>query len=415
MWYSPSKTAASMEEHSREDNRRQRDDSGLATADDDSGFLSVGNVQFCSDEICDAGLRSRQTPSEGLQDEERQQQQRVASIIPEAAIASSSPTTIVKESIRITDSGVVDVELSDDLDRLTLSRGSIQLEPKILELSHVDATSAHGQQQLGDDQCSIINKDLWQFYSKDADGDTQLHIAIMQGYVEGALILINLTPHPHLLNIMNDHLQSPLHLAVLTQQPLIVRRLVLAGADLSLRNFRGNTALHLACANGDLACAKALTDPLYPMERNKLMPGQEVPALPQNLEQINYNGEMCLHVAVANGHVNLVRLLLRLGADLEAKECLAGRTALHLAVERKCWPIIIFLLKECEPCLNTKTYSGLTAYQLALYTDRQLARELLRHGAKPEPLPDSDSESSDDELNYVSPILQLKNLQRLKV
>lgn len=126
-------------------------------------------------------------------------------------------------------------------------------------------------------------------------------------------------------------------------------------------------------------------------------------------------GEMCLHVAVANGHVNLVRLLLRLGADLEVKECLAGRTALHLAVERKCWPIITFLLKECEPCLDTKTYSGLTAYQLALYTDRQLARELLRHGAKPEPLPDSDSESSDDELNYVPTILQLNNVQRLKV
>lgn len=120
----------------------------------------------------------------------------------------------------------------------------------------------------------------------------------MQGYVEAALILINLAPYPRLLNIMNDHLQSPLHLAVLTQQPLIVRRLVLVGADLSLRNSRGNTALHLACASGDLACAKALTDPLYPMERNKLMPGQKVPALPQNLEQINYNGKYSISIGV---------------------------------------------------------------------------------------------------------------------
>ncbi|XP_070152183.1 NF-kappa-B inhibitor cactus-like [Polyergus mexicanus] len=415
MWYSPSKTVR-IEEHSRENDRRQRDDSGLATADDDSGFLSVGNAKFCSGEICDAGLQPRQTPTEALQDE-RQQPQRVAPMMPEMAIASSSSTTTTaKRSIRTADSGVVDVELSDDLDRLTLSRGPIQPEPKILELSHVDAAGPRGQQhQQGDDQCSTINKDLWQFYSKDGDGDTQLHIAIMQGYVEAALILISLAPHPRLLNIMNDHLQSPLHLAVLTQQPLIVRRLVLAGADLSLRNFCGNTALHLACANGDLACAKALTDSLYPMERNKLTPGQKIPALPQNLEQINYNGEMCLHVAVANGHVNLVRLLLRLGADLEAKECLAGRTALHLAVERKSWPIITFLLKECEPCLNTKTYSGLTAYQLALYTDRLLAREMLQHGAKPEPLPDSDSESSDEELNYMSSIVQMKNVQRLKV
>lgn len=402
MWYSSSKTGAPAEEHSREDDRKMTaaDDNGLATGDDDSGFLSVGNVQLCSD----TGL---QIPGMGsLQDEG---QRGVAPMVPEAAIASSM-TTAAKGSVRTVDSGVVDVELCVDLNRLTLSGRSIQPEP--MTLLHVDVAS--GQQHQDDRLMS--NKDLWQgFYSRDGDGDTQLHIAIMQGYVEAALILISLAPHPHLLNIMNDHLQSPLHLAVLTQQPLIVRRLVLAGADLSLRNFRGNTALHLACANGDLACAKALTDPLYPMERNKLMPGQKIPALPQNLEQINYNGEMCLHIAVANGHVNLVRLLLRLGADLEAKECLAGRTALHLAVERKCWPIISFLMKECEPCLDTKTYSGLTAYQLALYTDRQLARELLRHGAKPEPLPNSDSESSDDELNYVPTILQLNNVQRLKV
>lgn len=164
-----------MEEHSREDDRRQRDDSGMtaATADDDSGFLSVGNVQFCSGEIRDAGLQPGRTPTKGLQDE-GQQQQRVAPMMPEAAIACSSPTTtIVKESIRTADSGVVDVELSDDLDRLTLSGRSIQPEPKNFELSHVDAASARGQQQqLGDDQCSIINKDLWQFYSKDGDGDT---------------------------------------------------------------------------------------------------------------------------------------------------------------------------------------------------------------------------------------------------
>lgn len=119
----------------------------------------------------------------------------------------------------------------------------------------------------------------------------QLHIAIVQGFVEATFSLIKMAPHPCLLNILNDDCQSPLHLAVLTHQPTIVRRLILAGADLSLRNFRGNTALHLACASGDLACAKALTDPLSPMERNELVPGQKVPALPQNLEQRNYSGK----------------------------------------------------------------------------------------------------------------------------
>lgn len=114
----------------------------------------------------------------------------------------------------------------------------------------------------------------------------------MQGFVEAALSLIKMAPHPCLLNVLNDDWQSPLHLAVLTRQPVIVRRLILAGVDPSLRNFRGNTALHLACATGDVACAKALTDTLSPMERNELTSSQKVPAIPQNLEQRNYNGEL---------------------------------------------------------------------------------------------------------------------------
>ena len=50
MWYSPSKIAR-MEE--REDDGKQLDDSGLATSNDDSGFLSAGNMQL-SGEIRDA-------------------------------------------------------------------------------------------------------------------------------------------------------------------------------------------------------------------------------------------------------------------------------------------------------------------------------------------------------------------------
>lgn len=104
-----------------------------------------------------------------------------------------------------------------------------------------------------------------------------------------------MAPHPCLLNILNDEWQSPLHLATLTNQPMVVRRLILAGADPSLRNLRGNTPLHLACTTGHLACAKALTDPLSSIERNDLVPGKKVPALPQNLEQRNYSGKYIIN------------------------------------------------------------------------------------------------------------------------
>lgn len=131
-------------------------------------------------------------------------------------------------------------------------------------------------------------------------------------------------------------------------------------------------------------------------------------------------GEMCLHVAAANGQVDLVRLLLRLGADLEAREALAGRTALHVAVERGCRLVAAFLLHECRPCLDAQTYAGMTAYQLALcFDDTQLARELVRLGASPQPLPESsDSESEDEDTpldsssstaNYLPAIVNVQN------
>lgn len=124
---------------------------------------------------------------------------------------------------------------------------------------------------------------------------------------------------------------------------------------------------------------------------------------------------MCLHVAASNGHVDLVRLLLRLGADLDAREALAGRTALHLALEGRCQTVIAFLLQECRPCLNTQTYAGMTAYQLALCFDSQLARELVRLGATPQPLPESDSENSEDEetsaANYIPDTITRLNMQ----
>ncbi|KAL0120999.1 hypothetical protein PUN28_008614 [Cardiocondyla obscurior] len=417
MWR-PTGRSTQMEERVAEDGEKRwkgkhgEDEVG----DGDSGFLSGGNLQFSGEITGDAGLPEEERGKGG--------ERRVTGQTSGATTTLTSPSAAAtnEEPMRATDSGV-DLDLTETLSQLSLKQVSlnplsakgrlIQAEPTTPQLLPVsthltqnneddDTTFEH--QDSGEEPCTTSSEESWQlYYTRDDDGDTQLHIAIMQGFVEAALCLIRLAPDPCLLDIMNNDWQSPLHLAVLMHQPLIVRQLILAGADSTLRNFRGNTALHLACTSGDLACAKALTDPLSPMERNKLMSRQTMPGLPQNLEQRNYSGQMCLHVAAANGHVDLVHLLLRLGADLKAKEGLAGYTALHLAVERQCRPLFDFLLPECQraSCLNERTYSGRTAYQLTLNIKseftRKARRELTRYGAHPEPLPEPDSDSSEDE------------------
>lgn len=116
-----------------------------------------------------------------------------------------------------------------------------------------------------------------------------LHWAIMKGFVESACAMIK-TTRSELLNMLNNDGQSPLHLAVLTKQPRIIRELILAGANLEVTNFRGNTPLHLSCSIGDFDSVIALTTPLNPMEYHCLRPGTKVPTLPQNLELRNYDG-----------------------------------------------------------------------------------------------------------------------------
>lgn len=47
------------------------------------------------------------------------------------------------------------------------------------------------------------------------------------------------------------HLQTPLHLAVITKQAKVVEDLLKAGADVSLLDRHGNSVLHLAATEGD--------------------------------------------------------------------------------------------------------------------------------------------------------------------
>ncbi|XP_034949577.1 NF-kappa-B inhibitor cactus-like isoform X2 [Chelonus insularis] len=326
------------------------------------------------------------------------------------------PLTV--ENMR-TDSGL-DLGLSESLSHLTLRQitlnslgrsQKVQNEPilePITSKSEEENTAAAPTESFGQRE-----PEPWEiYYAQDEEGDTQLHVAIIQGCFEvAAFSLIKMAPHPCLLDIVNDDGEAPLHLAVLTKQPRIVRRLILGGANPALRDCRGNTALHIACSIGDLLAARALTEPLAPIERNYLGPHKRIPALPQDLEQRNYRGEMCLHVAAARDQVDIVRLLLRLGADLEAREGLSGKTALHLAIELGCRSVVQFLLEECRPCLDATTYAGVTAYQIAIYLDTSLAHQLVSLGATPEPLPEDDSSDSSDDENDSFMLSRLRQSQ----
>lgn len=58
---------------------------------------------------------------------------------------------------------------------------------------------------------------------------------------------------------MSSLLQTALHLAVVTNQPQLLDRLLKAGADPLLVDNSGNTPLHIACKRGSLACFGVIT------------------------------------------------------------------------------------------------------------------------------------------------------------
>uniref|UniRef100_A0A5F8H5D6 NF-kappa-B inhibitor alpha n=1 Tax=Monodelphis domestica TaxID=13616 RepID=A0A5F8H5D6_MONDO len=199
------------------------------------------------------------------------------------------------------------------------------------------------------------------------------------------------------LNSQNSLQQTPLHLAVITKQPEIAETLLKAGCDPELRDFQGNTPLHLACEQGCLASVGVLTQYCQTQDLFSV------------LQSTNYNGHTCLHLASIHGYLAIVEHLVSLGADINAQEPCNGRTALHLAVDLQN-PELVSLLLKCGADVNKVTYQGYSPYQLTWGRENttiqkqlgQLTMENLQMlpESEDEESCDTESEFTEDELLY---------------
>ena len=81
-----------------------------------------------------------------------------------------------------------------------------------------------------------------------------------------------------------------LHLAVLTGQYQVVRKLVVCGASLDIKNQNGDTALHLACKRGDIKCVLALVTPITQEDAMNSPYPLPYRMIPQDQSVYNFNG-----------------------------------------------------------------------------------------------------------------------------
>eukprot|EP00092_Neocalanus_flemingeri_P006219 GFUD01006693.1.p1 GENE.GFUD01006693.1~~GFUD01006693.1.p1 ORF type:complete len:392 (-),score=68.91 GFUD01006693.1:220-1395(-) len=227
--------------------------------------------------------------------------------------------------------------------------------------------------KIGDSQrLTKQQQDFEELYAADKDGDCQLHLAIASGFTEVVFALIRMAPHPAYLDIQNNELYAPLHIAVLMNQPSMVRRLVVAGATTSIRDQEGNTPLHLASKRGYLECAEAL---LRSISVEELKEASVVSSEVHNnlhtiLDLKNYHGEHSIHLATFGQHYNFIRFLSWSGADMNATEGRSGKTALHYAVNKRDLNLVGLLSSQrmhggCEVYLNHRDWAGRTPVQCA--------------------------------------------------
>uniref|UniRef100_A0A1A8IW72 NF-kappa-B inhibitor alpha n=1 Tax=Nothobranchius kuhntae TaxID=321403 RepID=A0A1A8IW72_NOTKU len=218
------------------------------------------------------------------------------------------------------------------------------------------------------------------------DGDTLLHLAIIHEAKDYIRQMIDLSKNTNFLNRQNDLRQTPLHLAVITNQPDVCHSLLLSGCDPTLVDRSGDTALHISCRHGNLHCFSVITQNCRPEHLHTAMAA------------CNYNGQNCLHLASVNGFLSLVERMVDLGADINATEQHNGRSALHLAVDQQNHSLVKLLLtKGADP--NLLTSGGHTPFHLTYGLENWDIRKELYPVTHPDlrELPDSESDLSEEE------------------
>ena len=214
---------------------------------------------------------------------------------------------------------------------------------------------------------------------KDVDHWTPLHCAICNGHKYCAKFLVE---HEANVHCRTAHRQlCPLHLAAQEGNLSCLQYLISVGADPKSVDIGGSTALHKAVKEGKVDCVVYLLS----MTKDTMR------------LQTKKHGRQPLHVAAAFGHVEVVKVLVKSGADLTVRDD-DGRSPLDLAKTNghmKSVKYISDYLSGCKAAAHTR--SGQEASNISgISSDDTTARAKAMMSISE----DSDNRREVDECNY---------------
>ncbi|WP_428771058.1 ankyrin repeat domain-containing protein [Treponema sp. HNW] len=194
----------------------------------------------------------------------------------------------------------------------------------------------------------------------DGMGNTALHFAAEWRLNNAAEVLLEKGAP---INSQNTNGETALFSALQSDNAALIKLFIKNGADLSLRDYLGNTLLHAAVAK-EAEQSAAL-----------ILKAADVNAK-------NLAGKTALHAAAGTGRLNMAVLLLHAKADINASD-ITGKTPLMDAVQSKNKAMTNLLLERGASPSIQEMY-GRTAYHDAAETeDKALIESVRKAGGNP--------------------------------
>ncbi|KAI0224832.1 ANK_REP_REGION domain-containing protein [Lamellibrachia satsuma] len=201
---------------------------------------------------------------------------------------------------------------------------------------------------------------------------TPLHFAAMRG---NEVVTLALLQCDHIEKNAKDHLgATPLHEAVKCDHLIVARMLIENGCDVMMTDDEGTLPFHLACLEGNITLLRLLLADVQP---------EEVPLV---INKTDFKGNAALHIAVESRYPTLVEELLIRGADVN-KTCrkdTTGCTPLHLAAISGDVEIARMLLRRGARPEVADQQRAVPLHKAAEYRSTEVATLLLENGCRTE-------------------------------